>query len=241
MLAIMFFASAGCAHLETFNCRRETASMKRFVSLLVAVVAVCVIGCATNQMVQLSPDTYMIVKEDAAGIFGSMAKLKTDVIRQANAFAAKQGKIAVPLATNEKPVGFGPGQWASFEYQFRVVDKNDPEAVRTSLIPRANVVIDNTSRVSIDGSNPTQPRAAERSSPDASESSEISIESSVPNADVFIDGKFVGNAPLPKYRLSTGLHLIEVRAPGYDAWKRELSVSINASSRVIAQLEKSQE
>lgn len=67
---------------------------------------------------------------------------------------------------------------------------------------------------------------------------EVSIESSVENAEVYVDGRFVGNAPLPKFRLSVGDHTIEVRASGYETWKRELSVSPNASSRVIAQLNK---
>ena len=38
-------------------------------------------------------------------------------------------------------MGNGPAQWATFEYQFRVVDKDDPEARRTSLAPVANTVI----------------------------------------------------------------------------------------------------
>ncbi len=38
-------------------------------------------------------------------------------------------------------MGNGPAQWATYEYQFRVVDANDPEARRTSLAPRADTVI----------------------------------------------------------------------------------------------------
>jgi hypothetical protein len=157
------------------------------------------------------------------------------VIREANAFAARQGKIAIPLAANEKPVGFGPGQWASFEYQFRVVSKDDPEAVRTSLVPRPDVVVDKTERVSTDGrvTTPSPPAA-----PPVSGAAEISIESSVPNADVYVDGQFVGNSPLPKYRLLAGMHTIEVRALGFQTWRRELAVTADATSRVVAQLEK---
>jgi hypothetical protein len=67
---------------------------------------------------------------------------------------------------------------------------------------------------------------------------EVSIESSVPNADVYVDGKFVGNAPLPKYRLTAGVHAIELRAKGYQNWMRQLTVTTDASSRVLAELEK---
>lgn len=94
------------------------------------------------EVIQLSPDTYMITKADHGGIFGGgIPKLKTTVIKQANEFAARQGKIAIPLATSERPMGNGPAQWATFEYQFRVVDKTDPEARRTSLAPRPDTVI----------------------------------------------------------------------------------------------------
>lgn len=102
-----------------------------------------------DDIVQLSPDTYMITRISRAGIFASPSKLKAGVIRDANAFAASNGKIAIPLAATEKPVG-GPGQWPSFEYQFRVVDASDPEARRTSLTPRADVVIENNHNITGD-------------------------------------------------------------------------------------------
>jgi hypothetical protein len=43
-----------------------------------------------------------------------------------------------------------PGHFASFDYQFRVVDKNDPEARRTSLTPRPNIVVEKDEKVSAD-------------------------------------------------------------------------------------------
>jgi len=107
-------------------------------------------GCANPGIVQLSPDTYMLSKEDHAGIFGSMAKMKAEVIQQADTFAASKGKIAIPISSREKPVGVRPADWASFEYQFRIVDKNDPEARRTSLIPRADVVVEKTDKITVD-------------------------------------------------------------------------------------------
>lgn len=92
------------------------------------------------EVIQLSPDTYMIIRENKAGIFGSLPQTKIKVIKQANEFAAAQGKIAIPISTIERKAG-GPGQWPSVEYQFRVVDRNDPEARRTSLEPRPDVVV----------------------------------------------------------------------------------------------------
>lgn len=120
--------------------------MKKYI----AAIGIFLAGCANPSVVQLSPDTYMLSREDHAGIFGSSSALKAGVISDANAFAASQGKVAIPIATNEKPVGNTPGSWAKFEYQFRVVDKNDREVRRTSLVPRADVVIEKTEKISAD-------------------------------------------------------------------------------------------
>src|SRR6185437_8929101 len=56
--------------------------------------------------------------------------------------------VAIPISTNESPMW--PGHFASFDYQFRVVDKNDPEARRTSLTPRPDLVVEKTEKVSAD-------------------------------------------------------------------------------------------
>lgn len=98
--------------------------------------------------VQVSPDTYVIFREDHAGIFGSLARLKSKVIREANEFAAKQGKIAIPISVHEKPLGNGPAQWASFEYQFRVVSKDDPEARRTTMTRSPDLVVESKASLS---------------------------------------------------------------------------------------------
>ena len=90
----------------------------------------------------------MLSRADRAGIFGNTAALKSGVIQEANEFASKQGKVAIPLSTHETPVY--PGHFATVEYQFRVVDRNDPEAKRTALVPRADVVIERSDKISAD-------------------------------------------------------------------------------------------
>ncbi len=120
--------------------------MKAKVALVILVAALS--ACANPGIVQLSPDTYILTREAHGGIFASAAALKADVIKDANLFAESQGKVAIPLSAKETPRGNGPAQWASFEYQFRVVDRNDPEVRRTSLIPRADVVIKKTENIS---------------------------------------------------------------------------------------------
>ena len=108
----------------------------------VFVVAILTLfGCANPSIVQLSPDTYLLSRNVGGRITGGLASTKAEVFRQANEFAQQQGKIAVPITTSHTPESFS--SLGTFEYQFRVVAKNDPEARRASLLPRANIVIEN--------------------------------------------------------------------------------------------------
>jgi hypothetical protein len=92
----------------------------------------------------------MIRVEDHGGIFAfKRGQLKSSAIQQANDFAESKGKIAIPIDMKSHPVGI-LGDWAAVEYQFRVVSENDPEAQRTSLAPEADVIIEKTSKVSVD-------------------------------------------------------------------------------------------
>jgi hypothetical protein len=47
------------------------------------------------------------------------------VIQDATDFAASMGMVAIPLDSKETPVN--PGHFATFDYQFRVVDKTTPK------------------------------------------------------------------------------------------------------------------
>lgn len=114
-----------------------------------ASVVALVAGCANPGVVKISPDTYMLSRTDKGGIFGNAAAMKADVLREANDFAESQGKIAIPIGLKETPLVVGR-QFAGVEYQFRVVDKSDPEARRTSLVPRADVVIERNEKIQAD-------------------------------------------------------------------------------------------
>jgi len=118
--------------------------------IVISIFIASIVGCSNPGIVKLSPDTYMLTKEDHGGIFAfNRGSLKTDTIREANAFAESQGKIAIPVASHEHPVGI-LGDWASFEYQFKVVDKNDHDAQRTSLVPRPDIVIEKNEKITAD-------------------------------------------------------------------------------------------
>lgn len=125
----------------------------RVACLLVTLVAATTSGALARkpEIVQVTSNTYMIFKEDHKGIFGSLAKMKIAIIKQANEFAAGQGMVLVPISCREKPLGQGPAQWATFEYQFKLVPKSDPEAKRAaSLGSCPDVVVQSTQSVTAD-------------------------------------------------------------------------------------------
>lgn len=102
-------------------------------------------GCASIPVTPLSSDTFLISKQSAAGMFVSMPALKAKVIQEANAFADSKGKVAIPINLREVPPA--PGRMPYVEYQFRLVDRNSPEAQGRSLQPRADVVIERTEKI----------------------------------------------------------------------------------------------
>ena len=117
----------------------QNPKMRRIPSTpLLAALCVCA-GCANPSVVQLSPGVYELARADHGGIFGNEEALKASVIRDANAFAEGQGKVAIPVAAKEHPVGI-LGDWASYQYDFKVVDKDSPEAKVPKILVRVDSV-----------------------------------------------------------------------------------------------------
>jgi hypothetical protein len=114
----------------------------RLLSMVAPLAVVAALaGCATAEIIPIGTDSYMIAQTSAGGVFKAMASLKSEVMQRANAFAESKGKVAIPIAAKESPAY--PGHMPSFEYQFRLVNKDDPRATGGGLVPRANVVIEN--------------------------------------------------------------------------------------------------
>lgn len=131
--------------------KRRTQLMYFMLPCIAACLAVTLNGCGNAGIVKLSPDTYMLTRQDYGGIFGNAAKMKADVINEASEFAQKQGKIAIPLSVQETPLRSNvPGGFASIEYQFRVVDADDTEAKRTHLPKSPDVFIKRDDSIKID-------------------------------------------------------------------------------------------
>ncbi|MHB0991980.1 MAG: SHOCT domain-containing protein [Burkholderiales bacterium] len=129
-----------------------------FIFRLSAILSLIVLaGCATNPgIVKTGSNTYTLYRVDHGGIFGNANLLRNDVINEANTFADNQGKIAFPIAAKTHPMGYTPADFATFEYQFRLVDKNDKTTIRTHLIPGSDVVADDNGSVVGDSFTKTQ-------------------------------------------------------------------------------------
>jgi hypothetical protein len=65
----------------------------------------------------------------------------------------------------------------------------------------------------------------------------VTIESSPSNAEVTVDGEFIGSTPLTGYRLNAGIRRVVVTKKGYGRWTRELKVSPGVNTRLLAELE----
>ena len=114
--------------------------MKTSISLWIA-AALSLVACAAAEIVPMGTDTYMISQTSAGGMFTNMGTLKSEVIQRANAFAESKGKIAIPVAANETPPA--PGRMPNYEYQFRLVDRNDPRAAGSGLVKTPDIVVEN--------------------------------------------------------------------------------------------------
>lgn len=65
----------------------------------------------------------------------------------------------------------------------------------------------------------------------------IGLQASPDGADILVDGAFVGNAPA-SLKLSPGKHSVQVSAPGYSEWQREVSVFGGSETHLVITLKK---
>jgi S1-C subfamily serine protease len=72
--------------------------------------------------------------------------------------------------------------------------------------------------------------------PVPSDKAQIQVASSVPDAEIYVDGKFVGDAP-SAISLPAGDHTVEVKAAKFTDWKRTVSVTSGSSVNIKADLQ----
>ena len=65
----------------------------------------------------------------------------------------------------------------------------------------------------------------------------VSVSADVEGAEIYIDGKFVGNAPAT-FALSAGAHKIEVKDQSGATWQRDLELLEESDVKLVAKLTK---
>ena len=117
---------------------------KNMKTIILSLLSLSFILCSLNAEEEKS---YLRTKDE---ISMKIRKYYEEMSKENIKFAEKQGKVAIPISSHFKPMGIGPAQWAEFEYQFRVVDKDDPEVKRTSLTPKVKVIIEKDEKLTSD-------------------------------------------------------------------------------------------
>ena len=64
----------------------------------------------------------------------------------------------------------------------------------------------------------------------------VLLDSRPDSAEIQLDGKFIGTTPV-NYRLTPGVHRLEIMRARYNAWTRDLSVNAGNPTRVTALLQ----
>ncbi|MDX2021530.1 MAG: PEGA domain-containing protein [Deltaproteobacteria bacterium] len=80
-------------------------------------------------------------------------------------------------------------------------------------------------RLKLEKSNDTATRAV------------LSVKSAEPNAEVFLDGASLGNAPIERKDLEPGKHVVIVRKPGFVDYKREVMLEEGKPMNMVAELQ----
>ncbi len=96
--------------------------------LLLASAAVILAGCASTNVVEVSPDVYQVTVKDRTKAFEmDPANYKHRAVNAAMEYAESKGKVAVPVGMTQNVVGL-VGENVEVNYQFRMVDRDDPRA-----------------------------------------------------------------------------------------------------------------
>jgi len=79
---------------------------------------------------QLTPDTFRVSRVDGGGRYPDAAAMKAAIIDEANAFAQRQGKVAVPISGHDETLR---GHLLTADYEFRLASPG--EAATAPVVP----------------------------------------------------------------------------------------------------------
>lgn len=192
----------------------------------IALVLVLLTGCAsTPGVVSIGPDTFMVSRQAATG-FSGMSGLMEAAMREGNAHCRAKGLIFQVVNTTQSEPPYIFGNFPKASVQFMCLNAADPELSRPKLQPVPNVVIGTAPPLA--GSTPLNAPPVEKV--------RVAIDSEPSGADVNVDGAFVGNTPLPEFKLTPGQHDIEVKKLGFATWTRRITVVADTPTNVRATL-----
>lgn len=182
-------------------------------------------ACASNSgVVPIGPDTFMVSRQAATGFTGH-GNLKAEALREAEDYCTGRKKVMQIVNSTESQPPYIFGNFPKAEVQFMCLDPNDPELARPKMQKQPDVVVESSTVATV-----TVPRS-ERAS-----TVRVPIESEPEGADIYLDGVFVGNAPLLEFTMTPGEHLLKIRKEGFTAWSRMIRVVEGAPTRVKATL-----
>jgi PEGA domain-containing protein len=192
--------------------------------VFMAVSAAALARCASNSgVVPIGPDTFMVSRQAATG-FSGLGILKAEALREAEQYCAGKGKTMQIVNSTESQPPYIFGNFPKAEVQFMCLSADDPELARPKMSKEADVVIESTS---VTTSPETRRNAAVK----------VPIVSQPEGAEVYLDGVFVGNAPLPEFSITPGDHVIELKKQGFVPWTRTIRIAEGSPTRVFATLE----
>lgn len=131
---------------------------------------------------------------------------------------ALEGSTGAPLSVSEKDREYVPGLPNVNVQTARDADAAKPGAEKASP-------------------DKSGPEAAQVKTVAATENATLAIKSSPDNAEVSVDGNFMGNTPA-SLKLGAGKHTVKVSLAGYKDWSRDITVSAGSEMNLSAALEK---
>ena len=88
-------------------------------------LALTLAGCASSGVIPTGPDTYMLTKTSAGGVFVSGSSVKGDLYIEANRFCSDKGLVVDTVdATSKNAIPFA--RMPSAELHFRCVPRPSP-------------------------------------------------------------------------------------------------------------------
>lgn len=148
---------------------------------------------------------------------------------------ALEGSTGAPLSVSEKDREYVPGM-PNVQTAHNDADAAKPGSVKGSSEKESSLQA-NSDKVSGKELGSDAPQIKPVAATEASETATIAVKSSPDNAEVSVDGNFMGNTPA-SLKLGAGKHTVKVSLAGYKVWSRDVTVSAGSEMNLSAELEK---